>query len=78
MNLTESNFKQRACAICGAVNGGAKRWLIHFSYNRKAYVCRPCIERLGGTPAIMLWLENHAVFSKPNGKLAGFKEGEPA
>ena len=74
MNSETSNFKQRACAKCGSINGGCKRWKFWFFYNRSAYVCAFCVETFGGSPAVVEWLEKNAIFSKPNGKLIGFKK----
>jgi hypothetical protein len=76
MNNETGIKKERgnACAKCNAHNGGVKRWKVYFSYNRSAYLCAACIEFLGGNPASVEWLEQHAVYDKQTGKLVGFEK----
>lgn len=62
-----------ACARCGVCNGGPRRWKIRFAGNRSAYICAPCIERVGGSRAAVSWLERNAIFGA-TGKLLGFEE----
>jgi hypothetical protein len=73
-NKSKGFNPQKHCCCCGC-NGGIKKWIIHFSYNRKAKVCVFCIEKLGGIENVRIWLENNSIYSK-NGKLIGFKRGD--
>lgn len=66
-------YDGKACAVCGATKGGAKRWVFVFSYCQKAKVCGPCVFQIG--PAnVSEWLEKKAVFDK-KGYLTGFRPG---
>lgn len=65
----------RACARCGASNGGCRRWRFIFSHNRQAYLCVACVQVLGGTPGAIAWLTEHARYLS-SGKLSHFERGD--
>lgn len=66
-------FNERVCPIC-RINGSCKKWVFHFSYNRKARVCVSCVQKLGGAPYVVDWLAKHAVYHPISGALIGFRK----
>ena len=62
---------QHSCAVCG-LNGGMKKWRFRFLYSYSAQVCCACVEKLGGAPSVIAWLEANSIFDK-RGSLIGFK-----
>lgn len=73
VNINKHSFDvTHDCVICRNARG-SKRWKVWFSYNRYAYVCALCNSKFKSSADVVSWLEQNAIYSKPNGKLIDFK-----
>ena len=62
--MNSSNFKNKKSAVCHKcnLNSGIKKYKFICKGNIKLFLCVFCIEKLGGPPTALSWLNKHSDF----------------